>query len=280
LNRTFTNTAIGLSFLLLCNTAALADDRPVITSATVDFASHRITITGVNFLGADGNKHPAVFLEQTALPILSTPSPTQIVVQLPSQFDPTAPQGNGPGTYLLTVAVGPGEGQFGDFDLAIGAVGPPGPEGATGMTGPTGPQGSMGEQGPQGTQGVQGPTGPQGPKGDTGPTGPQGPKGDTGAPGSTGAQGPQGQAGVSGYTVVADTLDFPPASARSKLVSCPANKVPLSGGWQLSCVNPGCLVPGMWVTTSAPQGTGWLFAFYNPGLDATAKLSVTCATAN
>ena len=124
--------------VFLCATAVFAQSQPgtnyadaikqylrkiVITEASVDSTTTRVTIGGLNFLGPDGRHLPTVLLRTTVLPLVSE-TDKQIVALLPA--------GLTPGAYLLIVANSPYD--FGTFDLTIGATGPagaPGPAGAT-----------------------------------------------------------------------------------------------------------------------------------------------------
>src|SRR3989442_2273257 len=124
---------IGLSVVLcvfLCATAVFAQSQPgtnyadaikeyvrriVVTDASVDSTTTRVTIGGLNFLGPDGGQLPTVLLRTTVLPLVSE-TDTQIVALLPA--------GLTPGAYLLIVANSPYD--FGIFDLTIGATGPAG----------------------------------------------------------------------------------------------------------------------------------------------------------
>ncbi len=87
-----------------------------------------------------------------------------------------------------------------------------------------------------------------GPTGRTGETGPQGPTGPAGPVGATGPVGPAGQPG----TVVGGSVVTGPAMATAagaaigtqlvEKVTCPAGKVVLSGGAQISASAPGSAV--------------------------------------
>src|SRR4029077_861700 len=105
-------------------------------------------------------------------------------------------------------------------------------QGSQGDAGPQGSQGVAGPQGPKGDAGPQGAGGPQGPKGDVGP---QGPKGDAGPQGNAGPQGPtgpKGDPGLDGSQIV--TVAGGVASGSKQFtVSCPVNKVALSGGFNV-----------------------------------------------
>lgn len=173
-------------------TFAQRDTRPanqlLIVSASVD-STGRLNITGSNF----GSVTPTVKLNGTPLQVVSSPSPTSIVALMP--FDPLVP-----GSYLLTVSIGPSATEFDAFSLTLGAVGPKGDKGAKGDQGLTGPKGDTGPAGPAGPKGDKGDQGLPGPKGDTGPQGAKGDKGDAGATGAAGPTGPQGNQGPAGAT--------------------------------------------------------------------------------
>lgn len=83
-------------------------------------------------------------------------------------------------------------------------------------------------------------SGPQGPAGPAGATGPQGPQGQQGVPGPKGATGLTGPAGALAATsIVASTalksaLDPAVGTVLVAKTSCPAGKVLLSGGAQVS----------------------------------------------
>ena len=83
-------------------------------------------------------------------------------------------------------------------------------------------------------------SGPQGPQGPAGPAGATGPQGQQGVPGVKGATGPTGPAGALATTsVVASTAlkSAPDPAVGTVLVaktSCPAGKILLSGGAQVS----------------------------------------------
>ena len=92
--------------------------------------------------------------------------------------------------------------------------------------GAMGPQGPAGAAGPAGPQGTTGPAGPQGPEGPTGPAG------SPGMPGSDGEPGPAGPAGgVSGWEMVTQMETVPATGSGGWVVSCPAGKVVLGGGF-------------------------------------------------
>src|SRR2546422_4607484 len=155
---------IGVSVVLcvfLCATAVFAQSQPgtnyadamkqyvrkiVITDASVDSTTTRVTIGGINFLGPDGGQLPTVLLRTTVLPLVSE-TDTQIVALLPA--------GLTPGAYLLIVANSPYD--FGTFDLTIGATVPavsPRPPRATGAPAPTRAPGAARRTGATGPPGV------------------------------------------------------------------------------------------------------------------------------
>jgi hypothetical protein len=107
-------------------------------------AAGKILIEGHNFVRGD-DADLVVRLAEDVLPIIGTPSATEIVTELPAGYPP--------GTYLLTVSRGRRCAKEGSFHLTIGAVGPPGP---------------TGDQGEPGAAGEPGPPGPPGGKGDKG----------------------------------------------------------------------------------------------------------------
>jgi hypothetical protein len=74
MKRTLTGIAAGtfLALLLGATIFAEGDKEIVITHASADLTTHRITITGVNFLGKDGKKQPTVLFQQAVLPMLGT----------------------------------------------------------------------------------------------------------------------------------------------------------------------------------------------------------------
>jgi hypothetical protein len=154
-----------LLFTLLasCFVHAASSTGPVINSATVNYSTNVLTVTGQNFTAAG----PTVTATLNAIPLsLLSASNTQLVANLPA--------GLRPGTYRLTVTNSASPNQPGNADLTIGAVGPIGPQGPPG---------------PQGAQGALGPSGPTGPSGATGPAGAIGPQGPAGATGARGEQG-------------------------------------------------------------------------------------------
>lgn len=118
---------------------------------------------------------------------------------------------------------------------------------AWGLQGPKGDNGHDGPQGPKGDNGPQGPKGDQGPQGPAGPTGPQGPAGSNGVLGVTG-----GAAAIqSGSTGSFD------GKTGTAYAYCPAGKVPLSGGFDLSAQTQNSVWPA--VAASVPtynSGTG------------------------
>lgn len=102
--------------------AAPGPTRLVIVSARVDVTAGTLTIDGHDFddgqLTVTLNGMPLVVMSVTASEIVST---------LPAGLDP--------GTYLLTVSVGPAVTQFDSFNVTLGAVGPQGPPGSQGPPG-------------------------------------------------------------------------------------------------------------------------------------------------
>jgi hypothetical protein len=123
----------------------------------------------------------------------------------------------------------------------IGLDGPPGADGqngADGAEGPQGPQGLAGANGQNGADGAEGPQGPQGLAGANGQNGADGADGQDGAEGPRGPQGPQGPigpqgpAGLDGNSII--TVAGGTASGEKQFtVSCPANHVALSGGFDI-----------------------------------------------
>src|SRR4029079_16519762 len=93
----------------------------------------------------------------TAIVMLGAFGPLTVVSQTSTQIVVTLPSGLVPGTYVLSVQVGNGNGNFDESIVTIGAIGPMGP------AGPAGSQGSPGPAGPAGATGAQGPAGPAGP---------------------------------------------------------------------------------------------------------------------
>ena len=136
---------LGLSFWLL--TANMADAQITVLSAQLNTTTNVLDVKGSPFTAG-------------IRAFIFTSPPVELVVTAVTSGDlqatwPSVAQG----TYLLAVFE-PSTGQFGTFDLTVGAVGPQGPKGDTGTTGLPGPPGSQGPQGPQGLQGLQGPQGP------------------------------------------------------------------------------------------------------------------------
>lgn len=167
------------TLLLLTPLSAVAATTPAVNSATINYTTNQVTISGSEFKPA--KKAPTVQFNGAALTVDSSTN-SQIVATLPS--------GTTAGTFSLKVTNSKDESE--EFDLtygAGGAQGPAGPQGPAGAQGPTGPAGSTGPQGAKGATGAQGPAGP------TGATGAQGP---TGIQGATGAQGPEGPPGPQG----------------------------------------------------------------------------------
>src|SRR5205823_3872337 len=75
-------------------------NKVVITKVAVDAITHRITMTGENFLGSNGRTTPTVLLGRRVLHTLMNPTSSTVVAQLPSDLDD--------GTYLVTVSCGSG----------------------------------------------------------------------------------------------------------------------------------------------------------------------------
>jgi hypothetical protein len=101
-----------------------------------------------------------------------------------------------------------------------------------------------------GSQGAAGPAGPRGFPGATGPQGPVGPAGAAGAKGAAGTPGPAGPAGAKGAsgvasssvvqgTAVTSIADPTAGTITSATASCPAGRVLLGGGGQVSDGEPG-----------------------------------------
>jgi hypothetical protein len=111
---------------------------PVITSAQVDSATSRLTITGTGFGAA-----PTVQLG-SLFPTVVSGTDTSVIVMSPATLTP--------GSYGLTVK-NTTTSLTGSFVVTLGAVGPMGP---IGFQGPTGAQGPSGPQGPMGPGGING----------------------------------------------------------------------------------------------------------------------------
>jgi Collagen triple helix repeat (20 copies) len=114
--------------------------------------------------------------------------------------------------------------------------------------------GSRGPEGPAGPRGFPGPTGPQGP---VGPAGAAGAKGAPGAPGPAGAAGAKGASGVASSSVVQGTAvssiaDPTAGTITSATASCPAGRVLLGGGGQVSDGEPGAAGSKAASRTTAP----------------------------
>lgn len=149
-----------LLLLVSATSFALVTTPVVIDSASINYTSNTITITGQGFC-AD-RKVPTIAFNGTKLTLVTTIcSNTSVVANLPAQAQ---------GTYSLVVTIG--SGGSATFDVTYGAVGPQGPIGLTGATGAQGAAGPQGVPGPQGIPGasstVPGPQGPQGPPGTNG----------------------------------------------------------------------------------------------------------------
>ena len=113
------------------------------------------------------------------------------------------------------------------------------------------------------------------PAGAAGPVGATGPQGAAGAPGATGAAGPagpQGSPGLSGRQVVSAFQFAGPGTYGGLTAECPAGKVVLGGG-----VNTA--TPSAIITTSRPEGAGWLGRAFNNGAGTvTVETYAICAT--
>ncbi len=172
------------SLITVVSGPAQAAGLPLVISATVNYTSNQLTITGQNF-----GSSPTVTLDSTTFPTMSSAS-NQIVADFPNS---TPASSFAPGTYFLTMTF---KNQLpAVFAVDIGANGPTGP---AGPAGPAGTPGAAGPTGPAGAAGATGATGPAGPAGPAGATGGAGPIGPTGMTGTQGPQGPQGPAGPAG----------------------------------------------------------------------------------
>lgn len=152
----------------------------VILQAHVDLESDLVVLEGLNFVRR--HDRPTVTMGGFPMTVIGAPSATDLRFAIPD--------GILPGTYLVTVSRGRGEGETDYFNVAVGAAG----EGPQGPEGPAGPQGEPGPAGPQGEKGERGE------KGDTGSTGPAGPAGPSGPMGATGPAGPAGPNPFSGLS--------------------------------------------------------------------------------
>jgi len=123
---------------------------------------------------------------------------------------------------------------------ATGSRGPEGPTGPRGLPGPTGPQGPIGPAGAAGAKGLAGPPGP------AGPTGPAGPKGASGVTSSSVVQG----------TAVSSVADPTAGTITSATASCPAGRVLLGGGGQVSDGEPGVTGSKAATRTTATTASG------------------------
>jgi hypothetical protein len=121
----------GTLCVLLSSPAGAQTPPLIITGAGI--AGDTLVISGLNF----GSAVPYVSVNLETLTVRSA-TPTLLTVTAPAL--PAA-------TYLLIVARGVNTGEYGFFDLTIGAVGPPGPRGLDGSIGPAGPQGEPGPPG-------------------------------------------------------------------------------------------------------------------------------------
>ena len=109
--------------------------------------------------------------------------------------------------------------------------------------------------------GSRGPEGPAGPRGFPGPTGPQGPVGPAGAAGAKGLAGPKGASGVTASSVVQGTAvssiaDPTVGTITSATASCPAGRVLLGGGGQVSDGEPGVAGSKAATRTTATAASG------------------------
>jgi hypothetical protein len=160
---------------------------PLINSATVNFSTGTLTISGQNF-----GSNPAVTLDKLNFATVSASS-SHIVASFPSTSPPSSFT---PGTYFLTVVY---RNQLPSvFSVDIGSIGQQGAPGVAGPSGPPGAQGPIGVTGAPGSAGAMGPPGPMGPAGAPGAMGVTGIQGLQGPPGLTGATGAQGPVGPSG----------------------------------------------------------------------------------
>ena len=234
---------LGLSLgLVLQGALAWGDDPEQVTITAVTVATvvtgtmttNLLTIEGTNF-APEGKHAVQVTLgggigEITALCGSPPPTATLIVCTLSGALP-------SPGSYLLTVATGPGDAHIDSFAVTLGAVGPKGAKGDKGDPGSQGPPGLQGPQGPQGATGPPGPAGPQGLQGLPGQTGQPGPPGQPGTQGPVGPPGPQGS--YISQTCVCDT------GTTVCGCTCPAGTTLTGGGGACNSVPP--------ITTSSPQ---------------------------
>jgi hypothetical protein len=105
----------------------------------------------------------------------------------------------------------------------------------TGTRGAVGPAGPQGLPGPAGPQGPIGPTGAAGARGATGPVGPAGPAGPAGTKGASGVA----SSSVVEGTAVGSIADPSTGTTTTATASCPAGRVLLGGGGQVTDVAPG-----------------------------------------
>ena len=152
-----TTSAGRMCALLLVLSAPLVSraQSPVIADATVNLATHYISLAGSNF--SPTGVAPTVTVGGTSRTVYSFTN-TAMVVEVPSSLASA--------TYQVTVTNSVP--QSGSAYVTVGAVGPQGPIGPAGPQGPTGP---IGHKGARGDTGPQGPTGPVGPAGPIGPAG-------------------------------------------------------------------------------------------------------------
>src|SRR2546425_3560269 len=86
-------------------------NKVVITKVAVDSTTHRITVTGENFLGSNGRTTPVVLLGRRVLYLMMNPTSSTVVAQLPTDLDD--------GTYLVTVSCGSGNSEYDSADFSF-----------------------------------------------------------------------------------------------------------------------------------------------------------------
>jgi Protein of unknown function (DUF1566)/Collagen triple helix repeat (20 copies) len=206
-------------FSVLAPPHANALGLPIITSATVNYSTGMLTVTGQNF-----GSSPVVTLANINFPIVpSATSSTKVVANFPNDMPPASFTA---GTYFLTIQY---RNQLPSlFSVDIGANGAQGPQGAPGPAGPAGAPGVQGIAGPVGATGSTGATGAPGPMGAPGTAGAAGPVGLTGATGSQGPAGPQGPAGAQGPA-------GPPGTGSGSASPCPNGNTTLISGRYIDC---------------------------------------------
>src|SRR6185312_4227451 len=132
-----------------------AESKPNIVAAVpiYNVSPHQLIITGT---GLAGHSQPVVTISSLPATVLSY-TDTVVAVQIPTVIASI------PGSYVLTLSTGHGEGANQDqLDITLSPSGPGGTAGPQGPAGPAGPQGPVGPQGPAGPQGVPGPPGTDG----------------------------------------------------------------------------------------------------------------------